>query len=470
MLPIRCSKTTGLFFLVVGLILPRLPIIFSADFLPDIDEAALMNQVQKWLSGVSVPAYFPGQTHNWSGLEMILSVPGLAMFPPSVFSVKVPMLLLFVAAMCFLYLAGVKHMRPLPLVVLLVCIAALPPMLIWSMKFRGGYVPAFFFASFSVMLLDRKTVWPYQMIFVGGALALMFASHFLVATICMLPLVVTLKKSVFTTMHVLFFLLGIFFAWGILQMGTKPNDLFPPDTKHFASGFAMFSAPLHLDVYRFFSGQWLFWYYPKISLFFIGVPLVVLYLFYKMMQTPSRGVLALLSLGAILFYWLLQPFPLRYGVSFLFAGIILIAIRPPNIRGLALLIPAVYLISLPFVVPFFQTHLTDSLNEKVHFESVLKGWGDRQKQYEAVFSEDETLAYLMNVYGKTHYRGKPAYGRFQSDWYDAEFALKDKKPVGLISPAPVIGGQIGQPIGLSQFFYSKINQEDLKKLGFQLKD
>lgn len=470
MLPIRCSKSTGLIFLVLGLLLPRLPILLSADFLPDIDEAALAIQVQKWLSGISVPAYFPGQTHNWSGIEMVLAVPGLALFPPSVWTIKIPVLLLFISAMSFLYFTGVKYMRPLPLVILLVTVAAFPPMLIWSMKFRGGYVPAFFLASLSVMLLDRKTVWPYQMLFIGTALTLMFASHLLVALVCLLPLLVVVKKSTLSKMHLMFLLVGVLLALGILQIGASPNDLYPPDTKNFAKQFAVFSAPLHLDVYRFFSGQWLFWYQPHISMFFVGVPIVVIFLLYKMMQLPTRGVVALLLLGAILFYWLLQPFPLRYGISFLFAATMLVAIRPPSIRGVKMLLPAMYLLLLPFVVPFFQTHLTHASENGGRLELLLHDWARDQTSYETVFVEDETLAYLMNFYGGTHYRGKPAYGRFQRDWYDAEFALKNKKSLALISPAPLIGGLKGKPIGLSHYLYLQPKKEDLKKLGFQLKD
>lgn len=470
MLPIRCSKSTGLIFLVLGLLLPRLPILLSVDMLPDIDEAALAIQVQKWLSGISVAAYFPGQTHNWSGIEMLLAAPGLALFPPSVWSVKIPVLLLFISAMIFLYLTGVKYMRPLPLVILLVAVAALPPMLIWSMKFRGGYVPAFFLASFSVMLLDQKTVWPYQMFLVGTALTLMFASHLLVALVCLLPLIMTVKKPICTKMHLLFLFAGVLMALVVLQIGVPPNDLYPPDTDNFAKQFVVFSAPIHLDVYRFFSGQWLFWYQPQISLLFMGVPMVVLFLFYRMMQSPTRGVLAILLLGTIIFYWLLQPFPMRYGISFLFAATILMAIRPPSIRGVTMLFPAMYLFILPFVVPFFQTHLAHSSEDGRRLELLLKDWAVDQKNYETVFSEDETLAYLMNFYGHTHYRGKPAYGRFQRDWYDAEFALKDNKPVALISPAPFIGASVGEPIGLSQYFYLQPKEEDLKKLGFQLKN
>lgn len=469
MWPMHCSKSTGVILLIVGIVLPRLAFFLSNDFIPDLDEAALGIQIQKWIDGIAVHAFFPGQTHNWVGLEIVLAVPGLALFPPSLYALKLPVLLIFISAMVLFYCVGLRSMRPLPLALLLIFVSTLPPLLVWSMKFRGGYVPAFFFMSVVAYVISMKRVWPIHMLIVGAALMLMFQSHILCALAALLPLSVRFKEEFISVWYLSFTLLGALLGWLITQIGVSPNLLFPPDNQRFAEGFAVFSAPIFKDVWQFLSGQFLFWQTPEPSFWFVGVPLLFfLLVFISATKRRVRAQHFVLFVGILMFYWLFQPFPLRYGIPFLFAFVGLIAMEPPQIRGQWLVLPVIYLMVLPYVVPFTHTHIAGDDNERL--ESRLRIWATDHEQYDVVFCEDETIAYLMNFYGSIHYRAKPAYSRFQRDWYDAELALRNGGTIGLMSASPIIEGRKGRPIGRSFYLHDGVDQQVLNNLGFSLKE
>lgn len=464
----RCSKTTGSVLLILGIVVVRLPLLFSPTLIPDIDEAALAIQVQKWLEGIPVQSFFPGQIHNWVGLEMLIVAPWLMLFPPSVYALKLPVLLIFSASVLLLFHVATKRLRPLPLVLLMLGVTSLPPLLIWSMKLRGGYIPAFFFMSLAMFILSRKRVWPIHMLFFGASLSLMIQSHLLCGVFAIVPISTLLKRNYLNPYHIIFASFGVIIGWMITLIGKTPKLLFPADTDRFADSFAVFSAPIIHDFWQFLSGQFLFWQTPSPSLIFLVVPLLLTALIIKMMVGPQRIQMALLILGVIVFYWLFQPFPLRYGVPFLLALLAMVASSPPNIRGQWLVIPTAYIILIPFITPFLHSHLHSK--ESTRTENQIREWVKRDAEYATVFCEDEALAYILNFYGETHYRAKPAYSRFQRDWYDAEHALQSNDAVGLISQRPVINDMIGSPIGLSFYFYDALDHSDLKKLGFELKE
>jgi hypothetical protein len=464
----HCSKSTGTLLLLLGTIVVRLPLLMSPSLIPDLDEAALAIQVQKWLEGISVQSFFPGQTHNWVGLEMLMIAPGLLLFSPSVFSLKLPMLVLFSASVLLLYHSGVKHLRPLPFALLLFIVTSMPPLLVWSMKLRGGYVPAFFFMSLTLFVLSRNRVWPVQMVFVGLFVSLMLQSHLLCAVFALMPIIALYKRENISVWYMLFAVLGGIIGWMITRVGKTPKPLYPADTSRFADDFSVFSAPIFSDMWQFMSGQFLFWQTSGPSLIFLGAPLLVLALIGFLFFGRGRIYIALLVSGFLLFYWLFQPFPLRYGIPFLFALIGMVAVFSPQVRGHWLIIPALYLGSLPFISPFYHTHLQH--DDGVRLEDELRRWASEHSDFATVFCEDESMAYILNFYSNVHYRSKLAYSRFQRDWYDAELALRDGKRVALISQRPILNGINGTSIGMTFYIYDTIDQSVLKNLGFELKE
>jgi hypothetical protein len=417
-----------IFFL--GLLIPRIVVLMSAEMLPDLDEAAIGIHVQNLLKGIPVSVYFPGQAHNFILLEMLVLAPLSLLFPGSLLILKIAPLIIFLGAMYFL-IKSVEPDRRAIVSFLLIILCTLPPVILWSMKLRGGYVPALFFACLIIWLKSRprpRALWDFL---IGAALFWMIVSHFLVAAFLLLPIIYYYFKIPFRKTEIIPGILGGLVGWGTTFIGKTPSVLYPADTSGiqlFPSGFDLAS-----DLIVFLSGKWSFFQYDAIHWFSIIYVLISLFLARCLfaLEGLHRVFIFLAFAGFILFYTLLHPFPLRYFIPLTWAFVVFIALVP--LKHIAWRLRAFLIIPLFIAVfsdQFTHTHLQfEGNNSKAVKEIHLA-----TKDFVSVFVEDESLAYLLNYTGNrsVHYRARPAYSRFQRDWYDGEMAINNAEKVGLL--------------------------------------
>ncbi len=142
----------ALLILLLTAVLLRLPMILGDHFVLDGDEAivALMS-LEALEEGVWRPLFW-GQNYGFVLPEMLTTVPFIAAFGLNAFTTKLPMLLWFLlgAVAIFGTLERFTSSTPRLLLTLLVLLA--PTWLLWSVRLRGGYVPAFAVAHLAIYL------------------------------------------------------------------------------------------------------------------------------------------------------------------------------------------------------------------------------------------------------------------------------------------------------------------------------
>ncbi|MCC5918014.1 MAG: hypothetical protein JJU02_11885 [Cryomorphaceae bacterium] len=466
------SKRFGFWVLMIGLIIPRLPFMFAPDFLPDIDESAIGIHLNKWLSGIRVPWYFPGQTHNFILPEMLVTAPFIKLLGPTSLALKLPVFLFFLLGMGLLYFVGLKRFQPLKIALILIILGAFPPILVWSMKLRGGYIPAFAFSCLLLWILDKKFLRFYHLIIIGFLLMLIWKSHNLCFIFMMIPVVYAAFRRTWELRNLFPIGIGAILMWLLTFIPIPPNNLFPADTSRLFAEGIHFSAPVFSDLLRFSSGQWLLWYIPEHHwVFYIFLPFMIFFVYYLFKNEGSHRIFLTVLLGGFFtLYYFFQPFPLRYILPVFFGLIIFAPKILPEFKQRVLILIATLFLAVPYFKPFFHTHLDFDMASEKKLKSLIESHLDQEMK--VVFCEDENLTYMLNFFAdeKVLYRSKPPYSRFQSDWYDAESALLHRENVGLLCYHSQIGDQRGIPVSKEWFWYPEIKIQWLDLMDFELKE
>jgi hypothetical protein len=140
------NKNTVLLLLLIFcyVIVIRIPQLTSDNLLPDQDECVLGMMANHFLKGQNFPLFFYGQHYGLSTLEVLLIAPFIKLFGISTIAIKLPMLLLYMAAITFLFLWIRNNLGLSYAFLITLFFAAEPTWLTWAMKARGGYLSALF--------------------------------------------------------------------------------------------------------------------------------------------------------------------------------------------------------------------------------------------------------------------------------------------------------------------------------------
>jgi MFS family permease len=152
--------------LLSAAVLLRLPMILGDNFVLDGDEAivALMS-LEALEDGVWRPLFW-GQNYGFVLPEILTTLPFISLFGMNAFTTKLPMLLWFLLGAGAVYGTLGRFTSSTPRVLLTLLVLLAPTWLLWSVRLRGGYVPAFAIAHVVIYL----SVMTYEMRLKRGAL------------------------------------------------------------------------------------------------------------------------------------------------------------------------------------------------------------------------------------------------------------------------------------------------------------
>lgn len=140
--------------IIVGLnILPRLVYFLNKGFFIDGDEAILGSMVNDFVKNSQVPLFFTGQNYCFVFFEVLLAGIISFLFGTNIFTLKIAMLIFWLASMIFLYFLSKKLLASRNWALLSVLlVSSIPAWFDWASKARGGYLTALLL-SLIVMLL-----------------------------------------------------------------------------------------------------------------------------------------------------------------------------------------------------------------------------------------------------------------------------------------------------------------------------
>jgi hypothetical protein len=151
-------------FAVVTIILlnviPRLALFSSPGFFIDGDEATFGIMIQSFLNTGHLAIFFGNQGYAFVSLEVLVGSIVSLVFGSNIFSMKLAMLLFWLAAMVVLYYIGKKVFLSRRWSILAVLsVSFIPAWFDWSTKARGGYLTALLFSNIVILLtLSRKSI------------------------------------------------------------------------------------------------------------------------------------------------------------------------------------------------------------------------------------------------------------------------------------------------------------------------
>ena len=129
-------------FILSYVVLIRIPQLSSNMLLPDQDECVLGMMANHFNKGQNFPLFFYGQHYGLSTVEVVLIATFTKVFGISVFSIKLPMLLLYMCSLVFLFLWSKNKLGLGFAFFITLLFASEPTWLTWAMKARGGYLSA----------------------------------------------------------------------------------------------------------------------------------------------------------------------------------------------------------------------------------------------------------------------------------------------------------------------------------------
>lgn len=144
--------------LIILNVLPRLFYFLNPGFFIDSDEAIFGTMVNNFFSNGHLPLFFYGQNYALVSLEIWLSSVISYFFGINIFSLKIAMLLFWLASIVILYYIGKKVLASRQWAFLAVfLVSIIPTWFDWATKARGGYLTALLFANIVILLtLIRK--------------------------------------------------------------------------------------------------------------------------------------------------------------------------------------------------------------------------------------------------------------------------------------------------------------------------
>jgi hypothetical protein len=138
---------------------PRLVFFFSPNFFIDGDEATFGMMIQRFLDTGHLAIFFGNQGYALVSFEVLVGSIVSLIFGSNIFSMKLAMLLFWLAAMVVLYYIGKKVFLSRRWSILAVLsVSFIPVWFDWATKARGGYLTALLFSNIIILLtLSRKS-------------------------------------------------------------------------------------------------------------------------------------------------------------------------------------------------------------------------------------------------------------------------------------------------------------------------
>lgn len=155
-------------------ILPRLICIFNNGFFLDGDEAILGTVVQDLLKNHHLQLFLYGQNYGFVFFEVILSSIISFFFGINIFSLKIAMLMFWLASIVILYYIGKKIFSSRRWAILAVFLVSFMPIWFdWATKARIGYLTALLLSNIIILLsLSKKNI--FRVITVGISLVFIY--------------------------------------------------------------------------------------------------------------------------------------------------------------------------------------------------------------------------------------------------------------------------------------------------------
>lgn len=239
--PKAAFRQKSLFLLVVLLVglASRLPQLLSPHLILDGDEAIVGLMAKHITEGKPVTLYFYGQKYGFAYLEALAGAISFKLFGLGALQLKSAMLVFWLGALAFFYLAAAKLTTPFRGFLLALLFALFPAWAVWSLKARGGYLTSFFFASILVYLFtDRRKdfSWP-AWLGIGILLGIVFyAQAFWLAGLA--PLIAWHYFKYAKKTNLLALLAGLVLVFAFFKLfGTATSNFWQPSViggnKHF---------------------------------------------------------------------------------------------------------------------------------------------------------------------------------------------------------------------------------------------
>jgi len=176
--PVSLWGTIGI---VALCIVSRLPQLMSPYLHADYngDECVLGLMAQHMLRGQEFPFYFWGQNYGFSWIEAGAVALAIKSVGATVFSLKIPMLLLWTTGCVFFYAALAQWTNRIYGFLITCLLIFSPAWMDWSMKARGGYITAFLLTTIVLFLIAHHWQKPKNntFLFIGILLGFIFFSQ-----------------------------------------------------------------------------------------------------------------------------------------------------------------------------------------------------------------------------------------------------------------------------------------------------
>lgn len=154
------TKNKDLIIIVILLllnILPRLTYIFNNGFFMDGDEAIFGVMIRDFLNNGHLPLFFYGQNYGFVFFEVLVSSAVSYFFGITIFSMKIAMLLFWLANTVILYYIGKRIFASRRWALLSVSLISFIPLWFdWATKARGGYLTSLLLSNIVILLTVSK--------------------------------------------------------------------------------------------------------------------------------------------------------------------------------------------------------------------------------------------------------------------------------------------------------------------------
>jgi hypothetical protein len=234
-------------FLLVACIL-RLPLILSEHFVLDGDEAIIGLMAFDAVQNGDWWPLFWGQNYGFVLPEILTIFPFISLFGLSAFAVKTPLLLWFVMGVFFIHKSIAYYTNGHQKWLLTFLLLAAPTWLLWSMRLRGGYLPAFAIAHYLIYLSLSNDWKPWFFWLWRGILT---GCVFVLQAIWFPGTLFFLAFSWWRTGKSLFSLIaftaGLFFPWAALSMFFVEQPYHQPSFFIFDLEVVSFNASVYLS-------------------------------------------------------------------------------------------------------------------------------------------------------------------------------------------------------------------------------
>lgn len=304
----------SLIFLYVIFI--RIPQFTSNNFLPDQDECLLGMMANHFLKGQNFPFFFYGQHYGLSTLEVLLIAPFIKIFGVTTFAIKMPMLLLYMAALTFLFLWVRNNLGLIYAFLITLFFAAEPTWLIWAMKARGGYLSALLVGFYLLYQWQKTRNSPIMYLINAFLMGLLYHFH-LLWFVAFVPLFIFYQYKLGSKkiLQATFVVAITIIAFYIIAQTTEELWLKPSTAFHLNFDFIAWQKKLMV----FLSGHFYFGYAYDLK-YGVILSTKLLFIVHLLVMSFSLGIILKNKLFSELLIWFLIVLFLFFVPLFAFKG------------------------------------------------------------------------------------------------------------------------------------------------------